>query len=413
MNIRIRCNNKTRYFGKSLAITVFAFLFSLFAVAQESGFRTITMHGAVNMALENHPAIKQAALETEETAGMKMGVIDIPPTSFNFVTGQLYSPANDRYFEINQNFGSLLKHINRIKAYNKNLEQKRTMQEITEKEIIARVKSAYIFWIFQHGRIDILKQQKDIYGDFVRIAKLRYDLGESSLLESTMAVTKAEEIENNYKQALDELMIAQNKLRQLIICEQELVPAESEPDMYKIDKPSDTSSYSGNLVLSWYRQKYEHEALNLQAERSAYFPGLSAGYFNQQIGSMKGLHGWQFGFHIPLFFLPQQARIKHAKINSEKALSELEYKEYNIRVSIENLHFELNKHFKQLVYYNEHALAQAELIMHTAQTQYENENIEYHEYIQSMASAFKIKLSYLETLNHYNQTAVQLEFYIY
>jgi outer membrane protein TolC len=79
----------------------------------------------------------------------------------------------------------------------------------------------------------------------------------------------------------------------------------------------------------------------------------------------------------------------------------------------ENLEYKLNNYFKKLQYFNQVGLGQAEQLLEINRAKYENEDIDYTEYTQKADEAFQIQLGYLETLNNYNQTAIQLEFYAY
>ena len=79
----------------------------------------------------------------------------------------------------------------------------------------------------------------------------------------------------------------------------------------------------------------------------------------------------------------------------------------------ENLEYELNNYFKKLQYFNQVGLSEADQLLEITRVKYENEDIDYTEYTQKAGEAFSIQLDYLETLNNYNQTAIQLEFYAY
>lgn len=79
----------------------------------------------------------------------------------------------------------------------------------------------------------------------------------------------------------------------------------------------------------------------------------------------------------------------------------------------ENLEYELNNYFKKLQYFNQVGLGQADQLLKINRAKFENEDIDYTEYTQKADEAFQIRLDYLETLNNYNQTAIQLEFYAY
>lgn len=79
----------------------------------------------------------------------------------------------------------------------------------------------------------------------------------------------------------------------------------------------------------------------------------------------------------------------------------------------ENLEYELNNYFKKLQYYNQVGLGLAEQLLEINRAKFENEDIDYPEYTQKADEAFRIQLDYLETLNKYNQTAIELEIYAY
>jgi cobalt-zinc-cadmium resistance protein CzcA len=283
---------------------------------------------------------------------------------------------------------------------------------ITVKEITAQVRSAYFFWLYLYDKLNVLNEQKNLYHDLVRTAGLRYNLGETDLLEKTVADTRYAEVNNEYSRAQDDLVIAQNKLKQLICTDEDIYPDTLEYGKYSIIMSADTSRYSTNVLTGFYEKSYLWQKSKLDYERSLYFPGIMAGYFNQNIGPLKGLDGWHIGLYFPLWFLPRNARIKSAKIQTQIAENEWKYQKFNIEKDIENLQLQLSKYSRQLRYYNENALKQADVLISTAKLQFEKENIEYYEYIQNISTALKIKLDYLQTFDNYNQTAIQLGFYL-
>jgi outer membrane protein TolC len=79
----------------------------------------------------------------------------------------------------------------------------------------------------------------------------------------------------------------------------------------------------------------------------------------------------------------------------------------------ENLVFALNSCFRKLQYFQQVALGKADELLEINRIKYEKEEIDYTEYTARIDEAFRIQLEYLETLNKYNQTAIQLELYAY
>ncbi len=406
--------NKISVFKKKVKpvfIAILFFCFPLFSKSQNTEFKTLSVNEAVETALENNILMKNSELEIKKSEAAQNGAIKISPTEFTYQYGQMNSTRNDRYMEINQNFGSLLQHINYLGTARKQLKLSETNAEVVKKNITGKVKSAYYFWIYLHNKLEIINEEKKLYGDLTRVAELQYELGATNLLEKTMTSATQAKVEIEYNTTQDDLIIAQNKLKQLMVIDEEIIPATTELELYMIDKPLPTTEYSGGLIISSYQHKLEVEKSLYKVEKSKFFPEISAGYFNQDIGEIKGLDGWRVGLAFPIWFFSQNSTVKQAKINRDIALNNLEYQKFNIKKEVENLLFELNKHFKQIIFYKDHALLQAEQLIYTSKIQYEKEEIDYFEYIQGISTGLKLKMNYLETLNNYNQTAIQLEYY--
>lgn len=404
----------------SLNIRVLSPAFILFLIitpdnssGQEYNFRILSADEAVNLALKNNPIIKNKELEIKKSEAAAGSAFDFEPTEFTYQYGQMYSAVNDRYIGISQNFGSLLSHINQLRVYRRMLDLSKTEDQIAKKEMAVKVKSAYYFWVYLHKKLEILDEQKDLYADLTRVADLQYKLGETDLLAKKMSSARQADIELKYNTAFDDLVMAENKLKQLIIIKDDLVPADTELNLYMISKPSPDSAYHGDLLLSLYQENLELKQAELVTAQSGFFPEISAGYFNQDIGNFRGLQGWTVGLTFPLWFLPKRAEVSQAKISRDIADNNLKYQKYLIDNDIENLLFELNKYFKQFHYYNTYVINEADELINTTRLQYNKEEIDYFDYIQGISEGLKLKTDFLETINNYNQTAIQLELYVY
>jgi len=90
-----------------------------------------------------------------------------------------------------------------------------------------------------------------------------------------------------------------------------------------------------------------------------------------------------------------------------------DYSAFVSDLTLENLKYTLNVSFKKLRHFETFALETSGLMLDTAKTRLQKEEIDYCEFIELVDSAFAIKLEYLDTLDKYNQTAIQLEFYAY
>jgi len=168
--------------------------------------------------------------------------------------------------------------------------------------------------------------------------------------------------------------------------------------------------YSPGALL---RDEYQRMALNkLRIEQKKLVPGLSLGYF---IGTNAGTDaklypGYQVGLSVPLWFVPQQARIQAAKI--EKEISATDAANYTIQLQSKyyQLMAEIRKNDEVIQQYLASGKGMAEEIIKFARLAYGNGDIDFYQYIQNIENATEIELEYLENLNKYNQAVLELNY---
>jgi cobalt-zinc-cadmium resistance protein CzcA len=89
------------------------------------------------------------------------------------------------------------------------------------------------------------------------------------------------------------------------------------------------------------------------------------------------------------------------------------YREFVHATELENRLIELDNLFIRVHYYKSYALGRAEALINIARAKLQSEEIDYIEYSTFISEAYKIRLDYLDILNRYNQSAIQLEHYAY
>jgi cobalt-zinc-cadmium resistance protein CzcA len=386
--------------------------FNSFAQDDKQAVQKINIQQAVELALENNPTIKNARLSVTSAEKQKQGILNFRPTEFSYQRGQINSALIDQSFEINQNFGSLLTHFQSGKLVKENIHLSEKELQLAQKNITAETKIAWYHWILLINQHKIKQKQAELYQEFVRIAQLKYELGESNLLEQTMAETEYASTKNELLKLTEQLIIAENKLKQMMHIDENLLPENDSLAIYALPAGTNPNErFSSSILLDYYENLYRIENAKYNMERSRYFPELSAGYFNQQIDQVDGFTGWSIGLSMPIWFLPQNANVQQAKIEAQKAQNNFDYQKFNLEKEIENLVLQLDQIQNDLLYYHESALKKAEILRRTARSKFEKEEINYMEFIQSIKTAQEINLGYLETLYRYNETAIKLEYY--
>jgi cobalt-zinc-cadmium resistance protein CzcA len=152
-------------------------------------------------------------------------------------------------------------------------------------------------------------------------------------------------------------------------------------------------------------------------------PDLSIGYFSQTMqgdqevsgiprtfGPGDRFTGIQAGVAIPLWFSPNASKTKASKI--KEMVSET-YAASISKAVLGNFHSllgEYNKFSKSLNYYESQAIPEAALIIDQATRSYKAGAMDYLDYILNLTRALTIRQNYLDALNNYNQTIINIQY---
>jgi heavy metal efflux system protein len=383
------------------------------ALCQQPAVRIISMEEAVKTALIYHPLSKRAELKVQSAKNGVLASIDLGETSVNYKNGQLYSAVNDRYWEVDQHFGSPLTHIQKI-GYNKQcIKLAEAEQKIAVKQLTADVKKAYNHLLYELSRRKVLKEFSVIYEDFLNVTGLPYNPADSDLLKRTLAEMLFADFQNKQFQTEQDCRIAGNQFQQALNITEELIPADSSLELYAIEiRNSGPDKFFPASHLSVFNENYDLQKKAWLVEKSKLSPALNVGYFNQQIGHSGGFQGFMVGVTVPLWYFPQKTKINEAHINQDMARNELEFQKLSMRKNIENLKIKLDQCFVQISFYRENALHHADVLVKYALKKFKNDDMDYAEFLKNMEYALKIQLDYLDRMNAYNETAIQLEYYL-
>jgi cobalt-zinc-cadmium resistance protein CzcA len=400
-------------FTETLGILLLiGFLSPVRLAAQEPEAKVISLEEVIALGLKNHPDAQNARLATERIRAERLAVFNPGLSSINYQKGQINSAVQDEYLEIQQELGSLLTPFARAAYVKKLITAGKNEEAMSLCRLEGEIKTAWFNWIYTINHARLMEEKMEQAAGFMRVARARFETGEDNLLERTVAETQYAELRMRNNQAQEELVKSENELRMYTGLEGAIVPVSAVLELYAIRPSADSSTrYPGTLVLDYYTSRYELARSNWRVEQSRFFPELSAGYFRQQIDGVAGFEGWQAGVAIPLWFLPRAAATRQARIDMDMAKNTLEFQQRNLQLTVDNLLAELQKLFEEISYYNSHGLVQADLLIKTANLQYEKEDIGYLEYMQAIQAALSIRESYLGAVNRYNQLAVKLEFY--
>jgi heavy metal efflux system protein len=192
--------------------------------------------------------------------------------------------------------------------------------------------------------------------------------------------------------------------------------------MQMIEIPQ-TTSLEKNPSLGLVQQQVEVSGAEKKLEKSRMLPDLSIGYFSQTMlgtqevngisqdfGSGDRFNGIQAGIAIPIWFKPGIARTKSAEINRQISATNADYFALSLSASFNTLVGEYNKFKSSVDYYEQQAVPEAKIIIDQSTLSYKAGAMDYLDYVLSLDRALSIRQNYLDALNSYNQTIIELEF---
>jgi heavy metal efflux system protein len=397
-------------------ITIFILsAMSMTSYAQQA----MTMDESIQYALKNNLQVKAGEYEVEQYRQLEKTHTELGKTSVMWMHGNYNSVNTDNNITITQSIPFPTVLMQQVRLGEAQTEGAKLNLSVTRNELIYQIRSIYIHLSYLKSVKQLLLSQDSLYAGFARASQLRYQTGESNLLEKTTAETQRLEIGNQVRQNESDILIYRTQLKSLLQATD--LPDASE-SLHKLSL-SDSLSITQNPTVLLSQQQVVINQQQKRIERNHFLPDITVGYFTQtligfqRVGNdemffdkNKRFSGIQLGVAIPLWFVPQAGRAKAASLAQSAAQKRYE----SIQIATQSLQEQALQEFEKnniaLNYYEKDALKNAALILDQAQKSFRSGEIGYLEYLQALRNAQSIRGNYLMAINQYNQSIARLKF---
>lgn len=406
-----------------LALILFATLFSFTGMAQAQEVKPMSVQECIKRALQDNLKSKISNLEIQQSKSLEKTGWDIDKTNVLLTQDPTSGGNIDNSLSIAQTISFPTVYTTHTKVLRQQTALSEKSASVTRVELIKDVKLAYYNLLYAIERHRLLSFQDSIYANFAERATVRYQTGETSNLEKLSAINRSKEVQLLKQQAEADLLIYQQELQKLLNTSEVIIPQDTGLPKLTLDLLPDTSAIAQNPLLNFHRQKTNVTASQLKLEKNKFMPDLTVGFNRQALlsaynpaditrsyfpGTRSG--GFEVGLAIPLFFNGQQGRIQAAKINNEKSYAELQNTSNILRSTYNQQLQQLQKLQNTLLYFETSGLQQADELLSIAAFAYSKGEIGYVEFIQNTSQAVQSKLLYIDTVNNYNQTIINIEY---
>jgi len=382
----------------------------------------LTMEQAVQTAIRNNQAMKSSGLQVNQQQALRGSSTDLGKTNLDVQYGQFNGIKNDNSFSVSQSipYPGLFK--NQRNLYDAQIKGAEMNVAVTQNELTYQVKNVYMQLAYFVALKDLYQSQDSLYSYFVKAASLRYETGETNLLEKTTAETQYNEVRNQMSKNESDILAYTSELQRLLNTQEpiEIVKGQFKQAEWNV---AIRNSVSANPRLALQKQQIEIADKAVGVEKALSGPDFTVGYFNQSIigthnvngqdlyfNGGKRFQGIQAGVAIPLFFKPFSSRIKAAKIEKQVSESQYDLFQTNLQGEYNKANQELLKNSRSIDYYKKSALPNTNLILKQSQIAFQNGEIGYVEYLQGLRTYSETNFSYLQAINQYNQSVYTLQY---
>ncbi|KAA8475451.1 cobalt-zinc-cadmium resistance protein CzcA [Arcticibacter tournemirensis] len=415
-------SKKSKVVPTAMAIIIGLFFMPFNTKAQQ--VQKLSMQQAVDRALSNNQIIKTSGLQINQQQALRNTATDLGKTSFDFQYGQINTIKRDNNFSVSQSipFPGLFR--NQRQLFDAQIKSSQLNLSVNQNELTYQVKSTYTQLAYYKSLQKLYQSQDSIFSNFLKASSLRYQTGETNLLEKTTAETQLNEVRNQLEKNNADIAIYTSELQRLLNTQETLEIAQQELQKEKWNI-ANLDSINTNPLLAFQKQQIEIADKAIGVERAKAGPDFNIGYFNQSIiGNQtvngqeqyfdggKRFQGIQAGITIPLFYKPYSSRIKAAKVQMQIAETQFDLFETNLQAQYKQAYQDLLKNSKSIDYYEKSALPNVNLILKQSQIAFQSGEISYLEFSQALRTYSDIRFNYLQAINQYNQSLYTLQYLV-
>lgn len=417
-----KINIKDKLLKKPLTVIILIGTLLLGQNLKAQSTREISLNQAIELLQENNPSIKAKDLSVQSSEALKPTAKEIPKLDFSAQLGQYNSPKFDQSFSISQTipFPTLFKA--RKELIQEEIKAKKIEKQVTENELIKQVRSYFYQIEYLQYNQSKLQYLDSLYGDFIRIATVRFKAGDIKKIEINTAETQKGEINLLFQQNKVYLNNAYKNLKFLLNTDEEIsIPDSQKYKPLKVEYLLDSTTVVNHPSIQIFKQNMEVLEKNKNVEKAQGLPDFSIGYTNQSLIGFHTLNGQEkyygsenrfnaltVGVAIPLAFGATKARIKSLDYQKQMEEKNAKFQQQQLDTQLKNSFSQYQQDVQQYQYYLNQAIPNAKSIVKAAQLGYKTGEISYVEYLFALQTATNIELKYLQSIQQVNQTVVNI-----
>ncbi|NIT13638.1 MAG: TolC family protein [Candidatus Dadabacteria bacterium] len=386
----------------------------------------LSLHSAVNEALENNPEIKavrarwQASTMRPSQEGSLPNPIvggKIKNVGFSDITlGE--DPRSDIQVFVNQEIPFPGKLSSKEKIALEESESLKWVSDATTRKVIADLKEVYFEWFFVNKAIEITDKNKELLERFTKIAEVKYEVG----MGIQQDVLKAQVELSGFIERLEIL----NEKEQII--EARIKELLNRPQYSSLGQPDETTKSEFTKTLAEIIEATSEQAPELRSSqelidskeeslrlaKKQYLPDFIIGgtYFNRDGGNGELDDIWQvsLGLKVPLYFWRKEKfGVQEAALNLIEARESYQSTKNNLLFQVKDRYVTATTADKLTELYQTGIIPQSTLSLESAISGYEVGDIDFLTLLDNLITLFNFEIQYYEQLTVYQKALARIE----
>ncbi|WP_229598214.1 TolC family protein [Runella aurantiaca] len=364
----------------------------------------LSLTQAIERATQQNLTLKTTQFNVQSQQALVKSAWSLPKLSADLLAGQIQNRPLDYTLSAVQSFEPFGVYRSREKVLTQQVNVTQKQQDIQRNDLVFNVKQQYYQLLYLYRLQQLLRGQDTLYQKAVEAATVRYKTGESTQLELVASETNRRETQNRQAVLVREIQTSYMGLQALLYSNEPILI-----DTLVSLQRSSAMQEGTNRYVALAEEENRLSRTFTDLERALLKPDWRVGVANQSIEKRLGFTYVSGGLGISLNTKPQKARIEAARISEQATENQLKAVQFQTEANVKILRETLAKLQNTLLYYEQSALPQADLLLKTTYKQFRLGDIEYIEFFQNTRQAWQIREGYLNQQLQFSQTVIELE----
>jgi heavy metal efflux system protein len=269
----------------------------------------------------------------------------------------------------------------------------------------------YTLWYLQSKQV-LWQRLDSIYTSLAKAAVLRVKTGESAGLDSISAMARARETSVQLNLLVRDIQAQQENLKRILNTTNVYLPEIN--TVQKVQVSFLDSIINSHPQLQLQQQNIAIAQAEINVQQQSRKPNFEGRFFSQRLyGVSNPYSGFSVMLGVPLFGgSTYRNKIRAAELERSYQQTVLDYERLTLSTNYNQAYQQLQKDLELLRYYENTGLAQAGAIIKSSNLAYRGGEINFAELTQYLSQAIDLQKNYLDVLHQYNQSAIQLNYYL-